>query len=324
MKAADIQVKSIHQIGITVRDVEKVARGYWNVLGIGPWKIFTIQNNGERTYHGKPTSFEIKQALCQVGPIDLALSQTLTAPTLSSDFMAEHGEGAYRLQYLVDSLDELDRHVEIMTQRGFSSLMGGHFGSNGAFNYLDTAKALKTVWGVAKLPEELVGSAVRYPADEAEVSPHARIKVKALTQVSLSVKNLEETMESYSNLLGVGPWQVFECTPPILHGHTYHGGPGNFTMMAGLAQLGPVELELIQPLSGDSVYSDFIREHGEGINHVQFTVDDVDGIIKIMTEEGFPLLQSGHAIGDDYFSYYDTRGTLKIIWEAWEPPKKPL
>jgi hypothetical protein len=41
-----------------------------------------------------------------------------------------------------------------------------------------------------------------------------------------------------------------------------------------------------------------------------------------MEKEGFSLLQSGRAIGDDYFSYYDTIGPLQIMWEAWQPPQK--
>ena len=40
-----------------------------------------------------------------------------------------------------------------------------------------------------------------------------------------------------------------------------------------------------------------------------------------MEEEGFALIQNGRALYDDYFTYYDTSGPLKVIWEAWQPPK---
>ena len=33
---AMIQVKSFGQVGIVVKDVETVARSFWNILGIGP------------------------------------------------------------------------------------------------------------------------------------------------------------------------------------------------------------------------------------------------------------------------------------------------
>jgi hypothetical protein len=220
----------------------------------------------------------------------------------------------------VDSVETIDKHGEIMARKGFPSEMKAHFGGNGGFNYMQTQSALKTIWEQVKMADDMSGvSPVRYPADETEPSP-AKIKVKALTQISLVVKNLEETMNNYWNLLGIGPWDVFECVPPILHGHTYHGKPGSFTMRAAVVRVGAVELELIQPLAGKNVYSDFMAEHGEGLNHVQFLVDNVAETIEIMGKEGFALLQSGH-VSDDYFSYYDTVGPLKIIWEAYQLPK---
>ncbi|MFC1938783.1 VOC family protein [Chloroflexota bacterium] len=92
-------------------------------------------------------------------------------------------------------------------------------------------------------------------------------------------------------------------------------------MRVALTKVGPVELELIQPVAGDIVYSDHINKYGEGINHLCFTVDSVDKTIGILEEEGFPVLQSGRALHEDYFAYFDTSGPLKVIWEAWEPPK---
>jgi len=319
--SAEIRIQSLHQIGIVVKDVEKVAQNYWNILGIGPWTILTIRppHMYERTYHGKPAYFESKIGLAQVGPVELELMETVEGHTAYDDFMAKHGEGANHLQYMVDNVGVIDKHVEIMAKKGFPFLMGGRFGSNGGFAYYDTVSALKTVWEAVKMPDEFSGPAITYPADEAEVSP-AKIKVKAITQVAIMVKNLEETMENYWNLLGVGPWEIMECVPPMLHDITYYGKPGNYTMRAGLTKVGPVELELIQPISGDNVYSDFICEHGEGLHHIQFLVDDINGTTKIMAKEGFPTVMSGW-VSDGSYAYYDTVGPLKIIWEAFQVPK---
>ena len=33
----EIKAPALHQIGIAVRDVDKVVQNYWNILGIGPW-----------------------------------------------------------------------------------------------------------------------------------------------------------------------------------------------------------------------------------------------------------------------------------------------
>jgi len=320
---SEIKVPALTQIGIVVKDLDKTVKDYWNMLGIGPWQILTMESPGmyDQTYHGKSACFRYKAGLAKVGPVEIELMENIEGTTTYSDFMAKHGEGGHHLQYLVDSVETIDRHVEVMARKGISSAGGGRFGDNGGWNYLDTASALGTIWEPVKMADNFSGPTATYPAAQSAISP-AKIKVKAITQISLAVRDLERSMDNYRTLLGINDWKVFDVKPPMLHGHTYHRRPGNFTMKVGLA-LGE-QLELIQPTSGDSVYKDFLAEYGEGINHLQFTVDNVEEIIPIMEKEGFPLLQSGRAIGDDYFSYYDTIGPLKIMWEAWQPPQKPL
>jgi catechol 2,3-dioxygenase-like lactoylglutathione lyase family enzyme len=318
---AEIKIPSLHQIGIVVKDLDKTVKDYWEILGIGPWTILGMKPPAvyDRAYHGKPASFEIKAAFAQVGDVELELMQTMAGHTAYDDFSAQHGEGANHLQYLVDSAEIIDKHAEIMAKKGFPSLMSGRFGNNGGFNYLDTVNALGTIWEPVKMADEFSGDTTIYPANKAEVSP-AKIKIKALTQIALVVKDLEKSMANYWNILGVGPWDICEGVPPTFHDLAYHGKPGSYTMRIAFARPGPVELELIQPLSGDNVFSDFLERHGEGLHHVQFLVDDIDKTTEIMTKEGFPTLMGG-GFSDGAFAYYDTVKPLKIIWEAVQLPK---
>ncbi len=318
----EIKVKAITQVGIVVKDVEQVARNYWNILGIGPWDIITAgpPEIHEREYLGKPVYYIAKIGFAKVGAVELELLEPVEGSSTYHDFLTEHGEGAHHLQYLVDSFEEFDRHIKVFAKRGIPVLMGGRFGSGVRFAYMDTISPLKTILEPVKLANEWPVPVTKYPPDASAVSP-ARIKVKAITQVSLSVKNLEVVMGNYTNLLGIDGWGVYDVAPPMMHDYTYRGRPGSFSMRAALTKVGAVELELIQPVAGDSVYSDHISKYGEGINHLCFTVDSVEKTIQIMEEEGFPLLQSGRALYEDYFAYFDTSGPLKTIWEAWEPPK---
>ena len=177
------------------------------------------------------------------------------------------------------------------------------------------------------MPDEPYGGPTAiYPPSESAVSP-AKIKVKAITKIGIVVKSLEEVMGNYWNILGIGPWDMLEFKPPALHDVTYHGKPVNPTWRVALVNLkspiknaGQVQLELLQPVSGDNLYSDFICEHGEGIHHLRFLVDDIKETNRIMEAEGFPVLMGGGFL-DGGFAYYDTVGPLKIIWEAFQPPK---
>jgi 4-hydroxyphenylpyruvate dioxygenase-like putative hemolysin len=321
---AEIKVDAITQVGIVVRDVDKVVENYWNILGIGPWKVHTyppphIRN---RRYHGKPVYFVVKAAHAQVGAVELELMQTIEGHTVYDDFLAAHGEGVHHVQYRVSSAEEVYRHIDLMTEKGFPSLQDGYFGDNGAWSYFDTESALGVSWEPVHEADNFYGPVVRYPVNEEETSP-ARIKIKAIDQISLSVKNLEVTMENYWNIFGIGPWEVFECVPPGWQELTYYGKPARHTARAGLAMVGPVELELVQPVSGDTVYRDHICKHGDGVNHIAFRLDKVNDVYetkRVFEEDGFPCIQFGNVCDDGPYAYFDTRGPLKVIWEVFRPP----
>ena len=153
----------------------------------------------------------------------------------------------------------------------------------------------------------------------AQVSP-AKVKVKDIKQVSLVVKDVLRTAENYWNILGIGPWDIYELHPPVLSEVTYHGKPVQVSMKLAVAMVGRVQLGLIEPVSGNSIYSDFLKGYGEGPHHLQFTTDNVDDISQTMAKEGFPTLMSGR-IGDGAFAHYDTVDALKTIWGAFRPPK---
>ena len=52
---------------------------------------------------------------------------------------------------------------------------------------------------------------------------------------------------------------------------------------------GPIEIELIQVLSGETPHSEHLREHGEGLHHVRFRVDALDAKLEELATEGFEV-----------------------------------
>ncbi|UCG54889.1 MAG: VOC family protein [Dehalococcoidia bacterium] len=324
-KSADkIVIRSLNQIGIVVKNLEEVMDDYWNILGIGPWTVFVLKPpySFDMTCGGIPCSYTLKVGLAKVGSIELKLIESIEGPTTYIDFLKQHGEGAYHLQYPVSSVEELDRHVDMLAQQGFSSVWGGRFGYNGGWSHIDTSGKLGTIWGPYKMDDCYEGPVNNYPADTEATNP-VKIKVDAIAQISIFVRDIEKTIKNYQDILGIGPWELFDVKPSMLYDVTYRGKPGKYTMKVGLTKLGSIELELIQPTSGRSAYTDFIARHGEGINHLAFAVDCVERTNKLMEEEGFSIIQSGRRYdgrGTDDWSYYDTIDRLKVVWEAWQPP----
>ena len=303
----NIKVRAINNIGIVVRDAEQVAQNYWNILGIGPWTILTFPppHQYNRLCHGKPVYFVVKVAGAQVGSVGLELLETVEGHIIYDDFLMDHGEGANHLDYIVDSTDELKKHIDLMAKRGVANILSANFGNNGSYAYLDTVSMLGTIWEPVKYADEWSPPMKKYPLVGSE-SSHAKIRVKAIKRIGIAVKNIKETIENYSSLLGIGPWETINCQAPTLHEQTYYGRSTNYAMVASLACLGPLELELVQPIAGDSIFSDYICKHGEGINYLAFEVDDVDEATAIMENEGFPCIQYGKISSAGSYAYYNS------------------
>ncbi len=151
----------------------------------------------------------------------------------------------------------------------------------------------------------------------AQASP-AKVKVKGINQVAIVVKDVRIVVENYWNILGIGPWEIYLWEAPLVYERKYHGKPAWAREKIALAQVGAVQLELVQPVEGDSIYRDFLMEHGEGLHHMNFLVDDVDKTAEILAKEGFPTLQSGRVWSPEDkggYNYID----IKPLHTIWEP-----
>lgn len=149
-----------------------------------------------------------------------------------------------------------------------------------------------------------------------------KVKVKSITHVALVVKDLQKTMENYWSILGIGPWEVYQWEAPLVHDRKYHGKPAWAREKIAIAQLGEIELELVQAVEGDSIYQDFLTEHGEGLHHLSFEVDDVDKTAEILAKEGFPSLQSARVGSPECEGAYNYIA-IKPLHAIWEPAHKP-
>lgn len=87
-------------------------------------------------------------------------------------------------------------------------------------------------------------------------------------------------------------------------------------------QMGPLLLELFQPIEGEDIQLEFLREHGEGIAHIGFTVADIDAEVNNLVANGVKLLfRIDHPTGTS-IAYFDTRQVGGFIIELVQPSDK--
>ena len=147
-------------------------------------------------------------------------------------------------------------------------------------------------------------------------TPDTRIKLGPVVQVGFVVRDAHATMDAWTSRFQVDPGRYIDWppTPEAATTGTYHGGPGNFRMRLAFLELGSVQLEFIEPLEGDNIYYDFLAEHGEGLHHLLFEVDDPDAVAAGL---GVKVMQSGSStlFPGAFWSYLDTQDALAAIVE---------
>lgn len=144
--------------------------------------------------------------------------------------------------------------------------------------------------------------------------PEGGIDVPEISQVALVVEDLEDAMERYRRILGIEPWEVYYVGPPEQEVAHYYGESTDASFEIGYAYVNDLELEIIEPLEGQSVHRDFLEERGEGIHHVAcFEFDDAYEVAEAFEEAGIPIVQSGQW-HDTHYMYFDTRDLLNGVY----------
>jgi hypothetical protein len=89
-----------------------------------------------------------------------------------------------------------------------------------------------------------------------------------VAQVCTVVDEFEATIGRLVDQLGIGPFRCWHFRPPTLYRTTFRGRPAEWTMKLGITWLGDVQWEVIQPVSGASLYREHLEARGRGVQHL--------------------------------------------------------
>lgn len=137
---------------------------------------------------------------------------------------------------------------------------------------------------------------------------------KEVFQVGILVKDVEHTAEKLEQLLGIGPFRVFE---PEYRNLSYRGKRGRFKVRIGLAKAGPILIELAQPISRETIYDEFAKRKEYGLHHLGIRTDNMQESVKEMENKGFRVIQSGNRPGSKW-AFLDTEEKIGLIFELIE------
>ena len=131
----------------------------------------------------------------------------------------------------------------------------------------------------------------------------AAVVLPPVHQIGLVVNDLEKAAATYYSTFGIGPFSV---VPEVrFNSVILRGRPTDSKIKVAFADSGPVQIELIQPLEGENIYTEFLRSGCEGLHHLGFEVDNFEGMLAKFQRRGIePVFWRSYR--SMAFAYLDT------------------
>jgi methylmalonyl-CoA/ethylmalonyl-CoA epimerase len=135
-----------------------------------------------------------------------------------------------------------------------------------------------------------------------------------VTQIGIVVRDMDKTVERLTSL-GIGPFQEMTLPPDRKEWFRDKRMYADFKIC--FAMIGDIQIELIQPLSGESPHKEFLNTKGEGIQHIGCAVEGLQNKVDKLAEQGAEVLLRAKFPGGGGVAYCDL-GAGNIIVELIE------
>jgi len=128
-----------------------------------------------------------------------------------------------------------------------------------------------------------------------------------IDHLGIAVRNLDESVEYYEKALG-------------LHCHGREEVASQKVKTA-FFEAGAVHIELLEPTSEESPIAKFLEKNGEGIHHIAFAVDDIEGQLKQASDAGVRLIHEVPFEGaaDKLVAFLHPKSTHGVLTEFCMP-----
>jgi methylmalonyl-CoA/ethylmalonyl-CoA epimerase len=130
--------------------------------------------------------------------------------------------------------------------------------------------------------------------------------VGKVDHIGIAVKNLEETLKFYEEVLGI------KCVADEVVEEQ--------KVKTAFLPLGDTEIELLESTSEDGPIAKFIEKKGEGIQHIAYRVDDIEKALEELKEKGIRLIDEKprRGAGGAKIAFLHPKSTFGVLIEICE------
>ena len=129
-----------------------------------------------------------------------------------------------------------------------------------------------------------------------------------IEHIAIAVKNMEESIQYYEEILGLKCYTIEEVADQ--------------KVKTAFFQVGQTKIELLEATSPDSTVAKFIEKRGEGIHHLAFAVENIEGALAEVQEKGVRLIDEKPRQGAEglNIAFLHPKSTHGVLTEFCEKP----
>lgn len=133
--------------------------------------------------------------------------------------------------------------------------------------------------------------------------------IQQIDHIGIAVKSLDEGIDYYEKTLGLHCEAREEVESQKVRTAFFH--------------VGEVHVELLEPTSPESPIAKFLEKNGEGIHHIAFRTDDIQGQLKQAADAGARLIHEEPFEGaaNKWVAFLHPKSTHGVLTEFCAPKK---
>ncbi len=127
-----------------------------------------------------------------------------------------------------------------------------------------------------------------------------------IEHIGIAVKNLDESIKYYENVLGLKCYAVEEVADQ--------------KVKTAFFMVGQTKIELLESTSEDGPIAKFIEKKGEGIHHLAFAVNNLSDALKEVEQKGIQLIDKAPRKGAEglNIAFLHPKSTNGVLTELCE------
>ena len=136
------------------------------------------------------------------------------------------------------------------------------------------------------------------------------MKPSHIEHIGIAVKNLEESIKYYEEVLGLKCYNIEEVKDQ--------------KVKTAFLKVGEVKIELLESTDPEGPIGKYIDKRGEGIHHIAFAVENIEDKLKYAEEKGIRLIDTTPRKGAERLEigFLHPKSTYGVLTELCEDKNK--